>query len=152
MAIDDPVFAFSVEQELDKAAALLARGLAAQRAPHYTDTARFLILVDLAGGLRQLLKLARVLLTATPAPAEPAPSLPALLEAVLAVFPRLVWRTDEGENIYQFLRNDALLKEIVFHLEAFERFRAGEVLDWPGTERRPRNPEFAWRQMERGVA
>ncbi|GHF42952.1 hypothetical protein HNQ07_002052 [Deinococcus metalli] len=152
MATDDPVFAFSVEQELDKAGALLARGLAGQRAPHYTDTARFLVMLDLAGGLRQLLQLAAALSTHSEGPPDRTVPLLTLLEAVVRVCPVRLLRTDEGERLHGFLAGDPLLREAVGLLDAFERYRAGDVLVWPGAERRPRAPEFAWRDMEHAVA
>jgi hypothetical protein len=155
MAIDDPVFAFSVEQELDKAGALLARGVAGQRAPHYTDTARFLVMLDLSGGLRQLLQLTVSLLTppgGPPTPPDHGVSLLALLDAVVKVVPVRLLRTDDGERLHGFLASDALLREALGLLDAFERFRAAGVLVWPGEDRRPRAPEFAWRDMEHAVA
>jgi hypothetical protein len=154
MTPDDPGFVHRVEQELDKATALLARGVAAQRAPHYTDTARFLILLDLSGGLRLLLGVAHRVLTGPPevAPVGRRPTLTEQLAAVLAAFPVRVQRTDEGERIHRFLHGDGLLRDLLGALDVFEQARAGDPLAWPGGAAVQGTPEAAWRALEWAVA
>jgi hypothetical protein len=151
---------FSLDAEMERGVALLERGIAAQRAFHIGESPRFLILIDLAGGLERMLKIAWALARLQSGAGWPSAremqrashGILGLLDAVAGLYPAEFLRIPDARWARDFLSTDLFFRQGVTILNDFaQQGRYYHVDLLGGRETDEQSPEQRWAAFEQEI-
>lgn len=148
---------YSLDLEMERAALLLERGISLQRELYVGESRRFLILLDLSGGMERMLKLAWAMQIKNQSGQFPTAQefkkaghgLVRLVDVIAELYTDDFLKFDDARRAQDFLRNDIVFRRSLEILDSFAiRGRYFHVDSLGGATPEGDAPERGWSQME----